>query len=81
MNHLPISRVDNDFPFALSTPYSCHCRKKHNWLTRHGPDGHRGRNLWILVQEFNTWAESRGIQYRLPISTGTQRDRGEKDAL
>lgn len=67
MNHLPVAAVDIDFPFSLASIYSGHSRKRYPWLTRIGPDQHRGRLLWIQVAEFNHWCLNRGIEYRLQV--------------
>jgi hypothetical protein len=67
MNYIPVNQVDATFPFALATLYGYHCRKKIAWLTRIGPDGNRGRILWIKVSEFNEWCQNRGYKYRLAV--------------
>jgi hypothetical protein len=69
MNYLPVWQVGEDFPLALSTLYSGHSRQNYKWLTRVGPDGHRGRILWILIHEFNDWCLNRGLKYQLQTKT------------
>lgn len=64
-NYFPVPQLDSRFPFAPATLYSGHSRGKYKWLTRVGPDGHRGRILWVLRDEFNQFCRARGIKYQL----------------
>jgi hypothetical protein len=64
---IPTSALDSRFPFASSTLHSGKSRGRYPWLTRHGPDGHRGRILWILVDDFNQFCRDRGIKYQLEM--------------
>lgn len=64
---LPTTELDSDFPFEISTLYSGRSCGRYTWLTRVGPDGHRGRILWVLVHEFNEFCRNRGIKYRLQL--------------
>lgn len=66
-NYYPVNHLDSHFPFSVTTLYSGHCRGSYPWLTRVGPDGHRGRILWILVGEFNLFCLARGIKYQLIV--------------
>ena len=62
---IPTSELDSTFPFLPATLYSGKSRGRYKWLTRVGPDGHRGRLLWILVDEFNQFCRDRGLKYQL----------------
>jgi hypothetical protein len=70
MNHFPVKSLGDDFPLELSSIYSGHSRNRFAWLTRVGPDGHKGRFLWVLVAEFNDWCRNRGVKYRLEVQDG-----------
>ena len=61
----PLSHVQGDLPFTLSTLYSGFTRGRYPWLRKRGPDGHQGRNLWVDVSRFNLWAEHRGLKTRI----------------
>ena len=62
---LPLHEVQSDLPFTLATVYSGFARGRYPWLSKHGPDGHVGRNLWVDVPRFNIWAECRGLKTRI----------------
>lgn len=51
-----------NLPLALCTYYQWHSRRKVNWLSRIDPEGRRGRDLWVDVDEYNEWAAPRGHQ-------------------
>jgi hypothetical protein len=72
MKYIPLCQLDSSFPFALSSLYSGHSSGRYTWLTRTGPDGHKGKNLWILIEEFNTWSRNRGLQYQLKTNQFTK---------
>ena len=48
-----------NIPFALGTCYQMHSKKRVDWLTRTGPEGRRGRELWVDVPGYNAWAAPR----------------------
>ena len=47
-------------PFSLGTCYQMHSKKRVDWLTRTGPEGRRGRELWVDLDKYNEWAAPRG---------------------
>lgn len=61
----PLHQVQHDLPFTLSSVYSGFARGRYTWLRKRGPDNHKGRNLWVDVDAFNSWAENRGVKSRL----------------
>ena len=67
-----IAALDGSFPFATSTLYEGHCTRRYPWLSRVGPDGHRGRHLWLDVDAFNRWAQARGLSYRLRLAAESE---------
>lgn len=71
MNRLLISleQLDSDFPLALKTLYNGKSAGKYHWLTTTRPDGQPGRRLFIVVEEFNAWAQLRGMRFRLQRPT------------
>jgi len=60
-----LERVAPDLPFALGTLYNWHYARRVNWLTRHGPNGRRGRSLWVNVDQLSVWAQARGLRLQL----------------
>lgn len=62
---IPLAELDYSFPFERSSVYTGHSQGRYTWLTRVGPDGHRGRHLWVDVEGFNQFCENRGIRYRI----------------
>lgn len=56
--------LDKDFPLS---PGSL-CKAKYRVFTRReGPDGHKGRFIWLDILKFNAWAASKGYKYRLSV--------------
>lgn len=68
MMHVSLSSLDSHFPFSIATLYTGRSRGRYSWLTRQGPDGHRGRFLWIDVDAFNQWCQLRGYKYQLGLN-------------
>jgi hypothetical protein len=60
-----LHRVQDSLPLALSTIYSQTSRGNWNWATRIGPDGRRGRRLWVDVDALEAWMRIRGWQHTL----------------
>lgn len=54
--------LDGELPAEQQTIYKWSSKKIVDWLGRLGPDGHKGRELWIDVQKYNLWAEPRGLK-------------------
>jgi hypothetical protein len=52
--------LQGELPREPSTLYKWSSKKVVNWLDRTDPAGHRGRELWVDVQGYNSWAEVRG---------------------
>jgi hypothetical protein len=66
-------RVQDALPVSLSSIYSQVCRGNWTWATRIGPDGRRGRRLWVDIDALGEWAQTRGLSLDLPsYSTQTQ---------
>lgn len=61
---IPMSELKGKFPFAPSTLYTGKSLGRYPWLTRHGPDGERGRYLWVDTAKFDEWAAAKGTSFR-----------------
>lgn len=57
--------LDSSFPYTPGTLYVGRSLGRYPWLTREGPNGRRGRYLWIDAGHFNAWAAERGLKFRL----------------
>lgn len=67
MNRQLIStgELDSSFPYTPGTLYVGRSLGRYPWLTREGPNGRRGRRLWVDAIHFNAWAAERGLKFRL----------------
>lgn len=66
---IPVHRLGGEFPFATRTLYNGKSSGEYTWLTREGPDGRRGRFLWLDKAKFDEWATARGISFRFNRQT------------
>jgi hypothetical protein len=65
---IPVPLLGGSFPFSISTLYSGHSRGRYPWLRREGPDGERGKFLWVDTVAFDEWASNKGKAYRFHSS-------------
>ena len=56
-------------PVSIWTLYGWRRTRRVDWLTRVGPDGHQGRDLWINVAAATVWWRSRGLY---SVATGLE---------
>jgi hypothetical protein len=61
-------KVQDVLPISLASIYSQTCRGKWTWATRIGPDGRRGRRLWVDMDALAEWASSRGWQLKFSLT-------------
>lgn len=57
---VPLSRVRNSIPLSLGSLYNARRDGRLPWLQRLGPEGRRGRKLWVDLDELAAWARLRG---------------------
>jgi hypothetical protein len=59
--------LHGELPAAQQTLYKWSSKRVVDWLTRDDPCGHKGRELWVLVEKYNEWAEPRNYKL-LPLA-------------
>lgn len=63
-----VPMLKGSFPFTVNTLYSGRVRGRYPWLQREGPDGQRGKFLWVDMRAFDIWAANKGIGYRFNVA-------------
>lgn len=56
--------LDSDFIYAAG---SLSQKKYRHFVRREGPDGRRGRYLWIVVEKYNEHVALRGYKHRIQL--------------
>lgn len=56
--------LDKDIVYA---PASLSQKKYRHFVRREGPDGRRGRYLWIIIDKYNAQVALRGYKHRIPL--------------
>lgn len=65
-----LKQVQDQLHCSPGSLYSGKSRGRYPFLTRTGPEGRQGRDLWIDVQAFNAWAQAWGIKSRIEQEGG-----------
>jgi len=63
-----LHQVQDALPVSLASIYSQTSRGNWKWATRIGPDGRRGRRLWVDLDALASWSQARGWRLALPQS-------------
>jgi hypothetical protein len=62
---IKLKLIRDAIPRSLKTLYNAHSSGRLGWLTRVGPDGRRGRDLWVDQDGLVQWASDEGINLQL----------------
>ncbi len=65
-----VGRLRSFFSLAASNLYDGRSVMHYTWFTKARPEGRRGKFLFIIVNDFNPWAESASLEYLLLVLTG-----------
>ncbi|MEK9803115.1 MAG: hypothetical protein VW475_06905 [Curvibacter sp.] len=63
MKLISTQALDSDLVYA---PGSLYQKKYRHFVRREGPDGQRGRHLWIVIEKYNEHVSLKGYKHRIP---------------
>lgn len=64
MKLISTKALDSDVVYS---PGSLSQKKYRHFVRREGPDGRRGRYLWVIVEKYNEHVALRGYKHRIPL--------------
>lgn len=64
MKLISTQALDSDVAYSAESLYQ---KKYRHFVRREGPDGHRGKYLWIIIERYNQHVARRGYKHRIPL--------------